>query len=150
MAGKRKKITYVVTEAGCFECTSHYHYIGTSGYPCVWKDGRNQNLHKVLYEEKFGKLPKGMLVRHKCDNTKCINMRHCIRGTVLDNARDRDSRGRGNPPRGERSGTAKLTEEQVRLILKSPSTTRELAEKFGVTPLHISAIKSHRRWAHVR
>lgn len=78
MAGKRKKVEFVVTDAGCHECTSHA--VGTSGYPCVWKNRRNQNLHRVLYEEKFG--PLGDLVaRHTCDNRKCIKLpgAHCSR-----------------------------------------------------------------------
>lgn len=36
----------------------------------------------------------GPFVLHTCDNPPCCNPAHLYRGTALDNARDRDTRGR--------------------------------------------------------
>ena len=142
MAGKRKKVEFVVTDAGCHECTSHA--VGTSGYPCVWKDGRNQNLHRVLYEEKFG--PLGDLVaRHTCDNRKCINLSHVVGGTKQDNTDDMVSRGRLNPPIGERSGTCKLTKEQVEQVKESMGSQDSIAKKFSINQSTVARIKSGKR-----
>lgn len=91
MAGKRKTITFTVDKNGCHICTSHAS--GTSGYPSLWKDGRNQNMHRVLYEEKHGSLPENVLVRHTCDVPACINDEHLVSGTVKDNAVDRKNEG---------------------------------------------------------
>ena len=145
MAGKRKTITFEIDSNGCHICTSHVP--DKHGYPHVWKNGRGHNLHRVLYEEKHGPLPEGILVRHACDVRKCINLEHLISGTVKDNAIDRKERGRNNTPRGEARSDAKLTQEQVDYIrTHSKSSQRELAELFGVNQSTISRIKRGLRW----
>ena len=35
------------------------------GYPCVWKDNKTQKVHVLVWEEKFGKKPKGCDIHHK-------------------------------------------------------------------------------------
>lgn len=74
MPGKRKPITYVVTENGCHECTSHKP--SSHGYPKLWWKGVGRHMHRVLYQEAFGELPGGTAVRHTCDNRLCINLDH--------------------------------------------------------------------------
>lgn len=144
MAGKRKDVKYVVTDSGCHECTSHH--IGTGGYPCIYKDGRNQNLHRVLYEEAHG--PLGDLVaRHSCDNRKCINLEHTVPGTPAQNTEDMVARDRLNPPYGERSGTCKLPKEAVALIKEATGTHSEIALKFSVNQSTVTRIKSGKRRA---
>lgn len=145
MSGRRKGVVYIVNADGCHICTSHAP--GTHGYPSVWKDGRNQNLHRVLYEERHGKLPEGALVRHTCDNRLCINDAHHVPGTVKDNAVDRKTRGRNNTHRGETRRDAKLTQGQVDYIRTHPlSSQRELGELFGVGQSTISRIQRGLRW----
>ena len=148
MRSRRKTVTWRVGENGCHICTSHH--IVTSGYPCVEKDGRNQNLHRVLYEELHGvKLSSDVKVRHTCDVPACINPEHWLTGTAYDNAQDRNTRGRNNPPIGERSGTAKLTTLQVLSIKHATTTQQATAEKFGITQSQVSRIKAGKRWNHV-
>lgn len=145
MAGKRKLVTFIIGPKGCHICTSHAP--GTSGYPCVWKDGRNQNLHRVLYEESHGLLPKDVLVRHTCDVRMCINDKHLISGSTKDNAVDRKERGRNNTARGETRSDAKLTQEQVNYIRShSGASQRELAELLGVNQSTVSRIRGGLRW----
>lgn len=144
MAGKRKPIEYFINENGCWICTSHH--VGTHGYPCIYKDGRTQNLHRVIYEEKFGSIAD-LLVRHKCDNRGCINIDHLEPGSKADNTNDATVRNRHNPPYGERSGTSKLTQIEVRKILGESGPQYEIAAKYGVNQSTISRIKSRKRWA---
>lgn len=40
------------------------------------------------------KIPKGKLVRHRCDNRLCINPEHLLLGTQQDNIMDMVGRGR--------------------------------------------------------
>lgn len=144
MAGKRKTITFTVNDRGCHICTSHAP--GTHGYPCLWKDGRNQNMHRVLYEEANG--PLGDLVaRHICDETLCVNLAHIEPGTYADNTADITERGRHNPPCGERSGTAKLTQHQVAAIRAATGSQRNIAEAYGVNQSSVSRIRRGQRWA---
>lgn len=142
MAGKRKKITFIINDKGCHICTSHH--IGTHGYPCVFHDGRNQNLHRVLYEEKFGPLGN-LLARHKCDDARCINLDHIETGTAAQNTADATERGRHNPPHGVRSGTAKLSEGQVDAIRAESGTHQEIANRYNVNQSTITRIKSGQR-----
>jgi HNH endonuclease len=94
MTGRRRQIQFYVNERGCHICVSHR--TGTHGYPCTNKNGAGQNLHHVLYEETFGPIPFGWVVRHTCDDRMCINMDHMILGTKADNSRDIVERGRRN------------------------------------------------------
>ena len=144
MAGKRKKVAWEVDERGCYICTSHAR--GTHGYPCVHKDGRNQNLHRVLYEEAHGSIPAGLVVRHRCDEPRCINLEHLVLGTPKQNGEDKANRGRAYRPHGELSGTAKLTWEQVRAIKAAVGTQAEIGRIYGVTQSEVSRIKNNKRW----
>ena len=145
MTGKRKPVTFTVNERGCHICTSHV--LGTSGYPCIWKDGRNQNMHRVLYEEAHGPLLPDQVVRHVCDDRTCINLKHLVPGTRKQNTADMMERNRQNPPVGERAGNAKLTAQAVADIRRSAETQRVLASRYGVTQSTISKTRSGQRWA---
>lgn len=53
--------------------------------------------HRVSYEMKYGPIPVGMIVRHKCDNPNCVNPNHLEIGTQKDNMQDASKRGRLSP-----------------------------------------------------
>ena len=54
-----------------------------------------------------------------------------------------------NVPHGEQCSWTKLTEVQVREVLSSSLSHRELAEKFGVGRTTIQAIRLGRSWGHL-
>ena len=92
MAGKCKDIKFVVDNQGCHICTSHA--CGDAGYPVLKRDGKFTRGHRYIYEQAFGPVPKGLVVRHTCDNRMCINLDHLLVGTRLDNYNDMINRGR--------------------------------------------------------
>ena len=138
---KKKKITWLVTDNNCWECNSHKP---SNNYPQFYKNGKVVRLHRHIYEECFGEIPKGLVVRHKCDNTFCINPEHLELGTHKDNVNDKVKRNR--QAKGEKNGNAKLTKEQVSQIRNDNRMGKEIAKDFNVSRATISQIKNKITW----
>lgn len=125
-------------------------------YKGKWK---NFYAHRVAYEKEYGRIKKGMLVCHKCDNPSCINPKHLFLGTHKDNSMDAASKGRccmqAHPekrPIGERNGGCKITEALVptiRELRKEGYLIRELVEEFDLSKSQIKRIIYGKSWKHV-
>lgn len=100
--------------------------------------------HRLSWMLHYGIIPDGLLVCHSCDNPACVNPAHLWLGTVGDNARDRQAKGRGSLRSGEENPSAKLTDEQVAEIRQLYATgeysQRALALRFGVSQAAIYQI----------
>ena len=139
-------IEYKIIENGCWECTSHA--TDSSGYPVAIRGGTWDRIHRHYHRKFNGKIPKGKVVRHSCDNKKCINPAHLITGTHSDNVRDRVERDRS--AKGENNGRSKLKKSEVLEILTDTITPKMvLARQHGVDPKVIRDIKQGKTWKHV-
>jgi len=125
-----------ITESGC--------WIWTAGTTSGYGEHGGKLAHRVSYERAKGKLPPGMFACHTCDVRCCVNPDHLYAGTVKDNSKDAVERKRH--AFGERAGGNKLTIEQVKQIIESPLSGRQIAIKFGVTRSLASAIRRGERW----
>jgi hypothetical protein len=127
-------------------------------------DGRSVLAHRVSYELHNGNIPSGLEVCHTCDNPSCVSPNHLFCGTHDDNMKDMASKGRGktiarhgkdNPmygislSKGSDNGMSKLTEENVRFILKSSMSDTELGKMFGVLRGTVWAIRTRKSWKHI-
>lgn len=139
------KIDFIESENGCFICTSHKPK--TRGYFRVMHNWKSILLHRLVYEECFGEIPEGLIVRHKCDNRKCINPEHLEIGTHKDNSSDMVRRGRS--AKGEKVGNSKYSEEIIRYIRESPKSNAELSRELSITDGYISAIRSRKTWKYI-
>jgi uncharacterized protein (DUF433 family) len=144
-----KEITYDIAENGCWNCTSHAS--NTFGYPMITRNGIHQTVYHLMYELHHGRVPQGLVIRHKCDNPKCINPDHLEIGTYKDNCHDMISRGRDTIV-GSRNTRARLNEEKVKEILGRIShgeRQADLAREYKVPREVIYSIVHGKAWRHV-
>lgn len=143
-----KKIEYEIDENGCYNCISG-HINKSGGHAGIYIDGKQYRAHRYIYQKLIGEIPEGQVVRHTCDNPRCINPEHLIIGTHAQNVKDRVERGRSAI--GEKHGRSKLTEQEVREIkfIKSLNN-KTLSYIYNVDPKVIRNIKSGKSWKHVQ
>lgn len=114
--------------------------------------------HRFAWRITFGEIPDGMLICHHCDNPTCVNPSHLFLGTSKDNAKDRESKGRGARPGNYRRTVSRLgklatlTLEQVESIRDlyhgrgKGMSQFKLAKQFGVCQQSISNIIHRKTW----
>ncbi len=143
-------ITYDIDEqTGCWNCTSHKLHIGTDGFIGYFVCNLNgyRTVHRYMYAQKYGNITLDDIIRHICDNPRCINPEHLLKGTHADNVQDRVDRNRSAI--GERNGRSKLTEEQVLDIYYSKDSNNYLTNKYSIDRKLIYAIKHKLIWKHI-
>lgn len=115
------------------------------GYPQKYsKFSKGQrNAHRVIYENYYGEIPKGMVIMHLCDNPKCINIKHLKMGTFKENSIDMVNKKRNKPTRETKHPNCKLLNKdipEIKDMYKNGFTQTALAKKFGVDQALISKI----------
>lgn len=150
-----KPIEYVVTDSGCWECTSHAK--DKCGYTqlrkTVGSKGTTVKLHRLVYEIEVEPIKEGNVVRHKCDNPSCFNPAHLEQGTQLDNARDMVDRGRRHDSSGSKNSRSKLSDRDVyeikHLLKYSIYTVPYIANLYGVHKTQIYKIRNGERFTYI-
>lgn len=99
--------------------------------------------HRVAYELKYGEIPDGLFVLHKCDNPVCCNPEHLFLGTQSENAKDMWAKNRGNPgsPKGKKLGPSpfrKFDGDAVIAMYKDGFTQKKIASYFNCSDVAIS------------
>jgi transcriptional regulator with XRE-family HTH domain len=148
-----RMIEWMVTDTECWECTSHSR--SESGYPQACRagvsNGNNTAISRIMYTYFKESIKDGLLIRHKCDNPACINPDHLETGTALDNARDRQERGRS--ANGTKHPNSVLTEDEVRDIkhmFHDGARNVDVERKYKkVSRTTISRIKNGSMWGHI-
>lgn len=86
-----------VDVAGPDDCWNWTAAVSTDGYGRLGVGGHATiRAHRLAAQLRFGMLHRHQIVCHACDNPRCCNPAHLFVGTHLTNARDRDTKGRGN------------------------------------------------------
>lgn len=89
------------------------------------------------------------MVRHDCDNAKCVNPDHLQLGTQLENMRDASDRDRLWHRAGEKNLQATITAQTALAIYKDTGGYTALARKYGTTKIIVARIKTHKNWTSV-
>lgn len=133
--------------------------------------------HRFSWELEYGPIPEGMNVLHHCDTPACVRPDHLFLGTQKDNVLDMVQKNRHwmhvNPEKrltgerhwtrinpqaikpinqGEKSHTAKLTPQDVRMIrirANHGEAQKEIAKDYPVNSSTISGIITRKYWKHI-
>lgn len=111
-----------------------------------WGRQRGSLAHRIAWELSHGEIPNGLCICHHCDVRNCVNPAHLFLGTVADNNRDRDAKGRQRTLRGSDNWNAKLTVEQVAAIRSDPRPARILAAEYGIQRQGITNVRRGRSY----
>lgn len=143
----------VIKKDGCWEWKG---FFDKDGYPLLssganGKGFKERRAHRISWLIKYGEIPNDKLVCHKCDNPSCTNPEHLFLGSILENNRDKVSKGRGN--NGSKHGNSKLTEDQVkemRLKFRDGVMIKTIMEEYSICRQSAHLIKYCKTWKHVR
>ena len=126
------------------ECHWWMGAVDSGGYGSLRRDGKTLRAHRVAYTLSNGEIPEGQCVLHTCDNRLCVNPEHLFLGTHLDNIRDMNEKRR--QIHGDSHPMRKINSEQARAIKADPRKQRQIAADYGISPSHVSGIKSGKYW----
>lgn len=109
----------------------------------IWKKA-----HRTAYELYKGSIPEGLVVRHMCNNRKCVNPAHLEVGSHKDNTTDMF---RTNPPdrTGDRSHAKKITQadaDELRQWREFGYTQKDIGTAFGIGQPQVSSVLNGKYW----
>lgn len=143
---------------GCWEWTGTLQKRpnGAESYG-LFTVGRKRRVlaHKFSYELAHGPVPPSKVVRHRCDNPKCVRPDHLLVGTQADNLADMRARGRAHFnkfQRGQQHPNAKVDASKVQRIRARRREGLSLAAigaEFGLHASTVHDIVQGRTWTHV-
>lgn len=130
-------------------------------YPALKVGGLKLQANRAAWLAKFGPIPDGMLVCHRCDNTKCINPAHLFLGTQSDNMTDCGRKNRSGMKRhphlsclikwNEKHGKLKpLDVLRIREMHANGQRYAAIARQFNACPGTIRKVILGQTWAHVQ
>lgn len=132
-------------------CKDHKRAGSRNKYASGYLNGKKTTLHRQIYCQHKGidlSEIDGLVVRHDCDNPRCIDPTHLRVGTQKDNTDDRSSRSR--TAKGERHGRARLDKNSVQAIRSEYKTggcsLRDIAAKYNVHNSTIERVIKNKTW----
>lgn len=128
--------------------------MNSKGYGAFTYNGKRMvAVHRFIYQQLYGQLPREVFCLHKCDTPRCVNPEHLFLGDDKANSDDKVAKMRHTY--GERNRFAVLTEADVLAIRREyrgkgrKGNAGELAKKYGVTMGAIYCAATGRSWAHL-
>jgi hypothetical protein len=130
-----EKVSIDDSNDGCWEWTKLSR--DDFGYGLFLLVGhKNERAHRVAWRLTNGPIPSGMKILHSCDNPPCCRPGHLFIGTDLDNARDRDRKGRGVILKGDQCKQTKVPDaalSSIRERIQSGEKRSAVAAEYDVS-----------------
>jgi hypothetical protein len=145
----RKPIEWKEEPNGCWRCISHAPRSLRKQSNALDSRGICTSVSRQIYEERFGSIPEGIEIGHKCGMWGCINPAHFLVGSRKIIHRYSISKGRSPDLslwKGEKSTNPKLTEEIARKIFEMTGSQKQIAQDFGISIGTVRRIKYKRAW----
>ncbi len=130
---------------GCIEYGKRAPLKHKYGVTSITIDGvrKNVTVHRAMWmavNNKFD-LPGNIVVRHKCDNPRCINIEHLDIGTALDNVRDCITRGRRAKTHKPHCRVRTHPDSVVIAIRNDTGKLKQIAYRHGVSVSYVSRVR---------
>lgn len=139
-----------VAKAGPDDCWLWTGMKTKKGYGRIKIDNKTVFAHRLSFTINNGQLKRGECARHTCDNPPCVNPKHLLKGSRIDNRADCVARNRQAV--GVDAGRSKLTPEAVAYIRDNyvfrKTPFRIFAEKYGTGINAIASIVYGETWRH--
>lgn len=130
------------------ECWPWTGHLLSTGYGKAVFRGKRHAASRLAYW--FAKGEPRLWVLHTCDNPVCCNPNHLYEGTPQQNIRDMVSRDR--QARGERHGSSKYSEAQIREVIRlipSGLNAPQIEAITGVSFNTVKQVRSGKVWKHL-
>lgn len=134
-------------------------FFSKDGYPQIKLNNKSQSVHRVVWTQHFGEIPKHLTVNHIDGDKMNWDISNLELLSQGDNVRHAWSIGLCNPKKGQDHGRAKLDDEKVMAILSMPKrkpnghkpgwSDQELADIYGVSKTRIGNIRNGKEWKHL-
>lgn len=138
----------VKRDNGCIEYRGDSNLKHRYGLISITVDGKRKSVpaHRALWmaiHNQFD-LPGNIIIRHKCDNTRCVNEEHLLGGSHKDNSNDKFERGRNAKKYRLHTRQCDVSDDVVRAIRNESDAIKlsHIASKYNISIGYISKIRN--------
>jgi len=107
-----------------------------------------RRVHELVLTAFIGPRPRGKRCCHNDGNRDNNELTNLLWGTHSENEADKQNH--GTVANGRRNGNSKLTEDEVRQILRSNKTQKQIALEFGCSQAWVSRLQRREVWRHIK
>ena len=131
------------SDNGCIDFHRTKHKYGLVGITFC---GKRSVLpaHRAMWmaKNKTLELDRNTVIRHKCDNPRCVNIEHLEVGTHKDNAKDCTERGRRAKKHKLHTRQRVHDDDKIRAIRAATGKHKWIAQEYGVSVGYVSKLRA--------